>query len=182
MRGATKTKWLLVGAIATAVLLLDLASKRIATMALSEGESVRLLPFLSLDRTTNVGVAFGMLPGRLLLIVPAVLLGVVAILIYVSLDQRPVLAGVAGGLLLGGTLGNLAQRLTDDGRVTDFIRIPHWPTFNIADICIVAGVALVLFSLFDGGGWREPERAAPEESDDRKPHGRDQGVECGTRT
>lgn len=150
-----------------------------ATLALGDGESIRLLPFLYLEHTTNQGVAFGMFSGRLTLIVPAVLLGIVAILVYVSLEPRPVLAGVAGGLLLGGTLGNLVQRLTAEGRVTDFLRIPHWPTFNVADMCIVAGVVLVVYSLFAGSGMWDRGRTTPERADGPEPPPRDESVECG---
>jgi signal peptidase II len=176
-----RTKWALVVGIAVATVLLDLAAKRVATLALAEGERVELLPFLSLQRTTNQGVAFGMLSGRMAFIIPAALVGIAAILIYVSLDRRTILPGVAGGFLLGGTLGNLVQRVFADGRVTDFIRIPYWPTFNLADIWIVIGVVLVLFSLFELGG---PEASgqdgsrASEEAEERR--GRDQGVECGS--
>jgi signal peptidase II len=53
---------------------------------------------------------------------------------------------VAGGLLLGGSLGNLWERVTK-GEVTDFLRIPHYPTFNLADVFIVTGVILVAVSL-----------------------------------
>ena len=64
---------------------------------------------------------------------------------------------VALGLVLGGALGNLADRALrgHHGQVVDFVTLPHWPTFNVADACITVGVllAVVLF-------WRRSARAA----------------------
>jgi signal peptidase II len=127
----------------------DLFVKRLALAALLPGENLDLLPFLSLRLTSNRGVAFGMLSGRTGLIVAAAGVSMLVVLLYFLLEPRPVLAGLTAGLLVGGSLGNLVERLAS-GSVTDFIKIPHWPTFNLADIFIVAGVALVVLGLLLG--------------------------------
>jgi signal peptidase II len=63
-------------------------------------------------------------------------------------------------MLIGGSMGNLLERLTQ-GHVTDFLRIPHWPTFNLADVFIVVGVALVAISLLWGGTESRAVEGAP---------------------
>jgi len=124
------------------------------------GDEYRLLPFLSLQRTTNKGVAFGLLSGRFSVIVPAACLALALIFVYLALEPRPIIGGLAGGLLIGGSLGNLLERVTQ-GHVTDFVRIPHYPTFNLADIFIVVGVALVAVSLLWGGSESRAVEGAP---------------------
>ena len=57
------------------------------------------------------------------------------------------LAGIAGGAIVGGSLGNMIQRMVGDGHVTDFLKFPHWPNFNAADVFIDAGLAAVIIGL-----------------------------------
>lgn len=166
MTGNEKTKWILAASTAGAALALDLLSKRIvqSTMVLGQpgipGDEYRLLPFLSLQRASNNGVAFGLLSGRFSVIVPAACLALVLIFVYLALEPRPIIAGLAGGMLIGGSLGNLLERLTR-GHVTDFLHVPHYPTFNLADIFIVVGVALVAISLLWGGAQSRAVEGAP---------------------
>ncbi|MBI1973000.1 signal peptidase II [Candidatus Woesearchaeota archaeon] len=88
--------------------------------------------------TTNTGAAFGLLQGQpwLLILIGLVVLGV---LLYYSHEYQ-----VALGFLLGGTLGNLVDRVLY-GFVIDFIHLPFWPSFNVADSFNVLGVALLLW-------------------------------------
>ena len=75
---------------------------------------------------------------------------VVALLVvvaYVLLERRPVLGGIAGGAIVGGSLGNMIQRIVGDGHVTDFLKVPHWPNFNAADVLIDAGLAAVVIGM-----------------------------------
>jgi signal peptidase II len=147
-------KWALLAATAPVALALDLLTKRWALTALLPGESTQVLPFLWLQRTSNSGVAFGMLSGRTGLILGAAAVSLLVIVAYVLLEPRPVFGGVAGGLLLGGSLGNLVERVAS-GSVTDFLKLPYWPTFNLADVFLVTGVALVFAGMLFGG--REPD-------------------------
>ncbi|MBS3144153.1 signal peptidase II [Candidatus Woesearchaeota archaeon] len=91
--------------------------------------------------TTNTGAAFGILQGQTwLLIFIAVV--VIAVLVYYSHEYQ-----LALGFLLGGTLGNLLDRVFY-GYVIDFIHVPFWPSFNLADSFNVIGVGLLLLDAF----------------------------------
>ena len=98
---------------------------------------------VGLERTLNDGIAFGIdLPEMILFIlIPAALI-LIAMLAWKSKGNRVMALGF--GLLLGGALGNIADRF-DDGHVTDFIQIGWWPLFNVADSCITVGVMLLLY-------------------------------------
>jgi signal peptidase II len=130
-----------------AVVALDQGSKALATSLVDRGERVEVLPFLAFENVRNKGVAFG-LGGD----ISAVLIGATIVLLVGLLV---VLAFRGGGgwlvwlpaaLLLGGALGNLADRVRD-GAVTDFIDLPLWPTFNLADVAITVGVLLLLLDV-----------------------------------
>lgn len=133
--------------MAAVCLAADLVTKHLAEQKLELGEMHEVLPFFFLQRTTNDGVAFGLMGGKTLVIVilNVVALGVVGL--YVLFERRAWLGGLAGGAVVGGSLGNLVQRLTDDGHVTDFLKFPHWPNFNLADVFIDAGIAAVCLGL-----------------------------------
>jgi signal peptidase II len=140
-------KWSLFVAVLAVALAVDLVTKHVADSRLVMGESHDILPFLSLQRTENNGVAFGMLGGSTTLIVIANIFALFVLVAYVLLERRPVLAGLGGGAIVGGSLGNMIQRIAGDGHVTDFLKFPHWPNFNAADIFIDVGLAAVLIGL-----------------------------------
>ena len=127
------------------VVLVDQGSKAIADSAIERGEQVELLPFLAFENTRNTGIAFG-LAGDVSPVFVA-LMGLVVAGLFAFIAVRVSGPGVwfAAGLLLGGALGNLADRARD-GAVIDFIELPAWPTFNLADVAIVAGVLLLLLT------------------------------------
>ena len=121
---------------------------------LAPGESLFELGFFRIIHIRNSGAAFGLFQGHLFALMIVGLLGVVAILTYVLffyrsypfLDDR--LVKLALGLVLGGTIGNLADRLNPNlAGVTDFIGVGIWPAFNIADSAIVVGVIMFAYSL-----------------------------------
>jgi signal peptidase II len=138
---AQKRAWLLAGALSGAVLLLDQAIKAVVEGELVPGEQVDLLGPLGLTLAHNEGVAFGLAGGSVLpLIAFAVLaLGFVGFL----LARNPTAPGiwVAVGLVAGGALGNLVDRLRA-GEVTDYVEVGSWPPFNLADAAITVGVAV----------------------------------------
>jgi signal peptidase II len=128
------------------VVLIDQVSKAMVVSSLSVGQSEHLVLGFRLTNTPNSGLAFGIGSGHG--VVLAVTIAALAlVLLWFALDpQRPGL-WLAVGLLVGGALGNLADRIRADA-VTDFIDPPLWPTFNLADVAITLGaVALVLISL-----------------------------------
>ena len=99
---------------------------------------------LDLTNTRNTGVAFGALDGAGLIV--AILIGVslAALIAYFLAHRDMPLLWLPVGLLLGGALGNLADRARE-GAVIDFIDPVAWPAFNVADACIVVGVFLLLW-------------------------------------
>jgi signal peptidase II len=106
----------------------------------------------------NTGAAFGLFPDQTLALVIVSAVGIAAVLTYAFLVYRRYpfldswLSRVALGMILGGTIGNLIERilylLGKVGGVTDFAHIGWWPPFNLADSAVVIGVILFIYSLF----------------------------------
>jgi signal peptidase II len=129
------------------VVALDQGTKAFATSLVDPGDHVEVLPFLAFENVRNKGVAFG-LGGD----ISAALIGV-TIVVLAGLLVYLAARGDGGwgvwlpaAMLLGGALGNLADRVRD-GAVIDFIDLPLWPTFNLADVAITVGVLLLLFDV-----------------------------------
>jgi signal peptidase II len=141
-------------AIATAglVVALDQATKQLAVANIDRGEQVNVFFGLDLTNTRNTGVAFGAFEGGGLVV--AILIGVSLTLLvgYFVLHRHMPLLWLPVGMLLGGALGNLADRARD-GAVIDWIDPVAWPAFNLADACIVIGVAMLLW-VVEGGSKR----------------------------
>jgi signal peptidase II len=136
--------------------LLDQVSKAIVVSSLSVGEHDRIGLGFSLTNTPNTGLAFGIGQGEgFVLAITVVALALV--LVWFALDPgRPGL-WLAVGLLAGGAIGNLADRVRADA-VTDFIDPPLWPAFNLADVAITLGaLGLILVSLSPAPGGDEVE-------------------------
>ena len=134
--------WRLAGALCGLVVALDQAAKAAVESKMVAGEHVDVLGPLGLTLAHNRGVAFGLASGG-----GAALIGltVVALLLVVVLFARdPGRWGMwpATGLLVGGALGNLADRVRADA-VTDYVDLLSWPPFNLADVAITAGVVLL---------------------------------------
>jgi signal peptidase II len=113
-----------------------------SSMVLNESRPV-LGDVFHLTYIQNSGGAFGLLAGSqlLLMVGSAVALGVVAWMLLVQPPSRAMASG--GGLVLGGAAGNLLDRLSSSG-VTDYLDLRVWPIFNLADVAIVCGVALLV--------------------------------------
>jgi signal peptidase II len=133
-------------AVATAgvVVAVDQATKQIAIASIARGESENVFFALDITNTRNTGVAFGVLEGGGLLVglLIGLSLGVLVAYFALNLDRRGLWLPV--GLLVGGALGNLADRARD-GAVIDFIDPIAWPAFNLADASIVIGVLGLLY-------------------------------------
>ncbi len=111
---------------------------------------------LRLTFVTNTGVAFGMLTGipYVLTIPIVILIGVIAFYLVKTLGQSFLLT-LALSLELGGALGNLIDRLRF-GYVVDFVKVPYWPAFNLADSCVVIGALGLAFVLL----WQDRNTSA----------------------
>lgn len=131
--------------LALSVLAVDQAVKAIVSSSLKDGRVLDLLGGLvRIDLTWNSGAAFGMFRadgGAFALIALAVSAGIV--FSYRRVAHSPVVVRAALGLILGGALGNLVDRVRL-GYVVDFIDLRWWPVFNLADSAIVLGVALLV--------------------------------------
>ncbi len=108
---------------------------------------------LGLALTFNSGFAFSLFSGRAVPVTVLLCVGVV-VLAFIVAQTRTVPLAVGSGLVLGGAVGNLSERIVGprDGRVPDFITLEHWPTFNLADACVTVGVVIVIAALLFGGG------------------------------
>jgi signal peptidase II len=143
-------------AVCGAVLLLDQVTKAIVVSDLSVGEQVRLALGFSITNTPNSGLAFGIGQGQGF-VLAVTIVALVLVLVWFALDPSRPGMWLAVGLLAGGAIGNLIDRVRLDA-VTDFIDPPLWPTFNLADIAITLGaLGLVLISLGPAQGRDEAE-------------------------
>lgn len=132
--------------IAVPVLVADQLSKWLVSERMHVGERIPLLPFLQLHHIRNEGVAFGLLSEHRTLVIVATVV-MVGLLSYAisRLPRNTWLATAGAGAVLGGAAGNVLDRIRM-GHVVDFFELPHWPTFNIADIAIVLGVGALLLT------------------------------------
>jgi len=138
----------------TALLLVaaDQLSKLWIRSNLAVGGSLFEVGFFRLIRVHNSGAAFGLFQGQSFLLTVIALAGIAALLLYVFffhykfpfLDNW--LGRLALGLVLGGTVGNLIDRVCL-GYITDFIDFNFWPAFNVADSAIVVGTIILAYSL-----------------------------------
>jgi signal peptidase II len=150
----TARAWSLAGALGLFVLAADQAAKAAIEANLAIGEDVDALGPLGLTLSHNRGVAFGLAggAGAPLILVTLVALGAVGYL-FARSPTRPGM-WVAAGLLAGGAIGNLVDRVRA-GAVTDFVDLSPWPPFNLADMAVVAGVLLLVF-IYLRDAEREP--------------------------
>jgi signal peptidase II len=134
--------WVRAVALASLVLVADQATKQLAVSQFGDG-AVSVGLGIELVEVRNDGVAFGLFGGGEALVIVITMAALALVAAYFALDpSRPGLwAGI--GLLSGGALGNLADRLRE-GSVIDFLDPPAWPAFNVADIAIVAGIATIV--------------------------------------
>ena len=134
-------------AIATCALTLfvDQATKQLAIEELVGRAPVELPLGFQLEYVTNTGIAFGFLGDGGGLVIAVTLIALAFLVGWFATDPTRPRLWFAAGLLTGGALGNLADRVRD-GAVTDFIDPPNWPAFNFADMAITVGVVLLIAS------------------------------------
>jgi len=136
-------------AVAAGVLALDVVTKLLAVEQLTDREPISLLGgLLTLRLVRNPGAAFGMAQG-LTIVFTCVAVGVVVVILRVARRLQSGWWAVSLGLVLGGALGNLLDRLLRSpgpgrGHVVDFLELPRWPVFNLADSAIVVAAVLMV--------------------------------------
>jgi signal peptidase II len=146
----TQAAWRRAGLVAAAVLIVDQLTKQLVRSSIALGASRHLLPGVTLVHAQNSGIAFSLLTGSDGGVIVVTLVVVAVVLTYFARQGERSGMWLACGLIVGGALGNLVDRLRA-GLVTDFIKLPHWPAFNLADAAITLGV-LSLFLIVGRGG------------------------------
>jgi signal peptidase II len=167
-----RSRLMLLLSVAAVLLAADVISKLIVVAKLSNRPPVDVIPsVLDLQLTRNPGAAFGFAAGATV-IFTVVAAGVVVFIVRAARKLGSVGWAWALGLLLGGALGNLGDRLFRDpgplrGHVVDWIHLHHWPIFNVADSGVVVGGLLAV--LLSARGIRlDGTRTQPEPAKDRK--------------
>jgi signal peptidase II len=163
-------QWLGLGAVAVAAVAADQATKQVVASQLDYGHEVHVLGPFSLHHVQNSGIAFGLFQNSTAVVTVLTAVAVAWMIWFFarSGSRHPVLP-TALGLLIGGSVSNLADRLRL-GHVTDFLDLTWWPAFNLADTFICVGVAILLVTLvladrprpaLPGPRRREPRRPRP---------------------
>jgi signal peptidase II len=176
--------------VALLVLVLDIISKTIVVATLSDRAPLRLLGgLLTLRESRNPGAAFSIGGTSTTILFTAIAVGVVIFIVRASRRIYSLAWAIALGLLLGGAMGNLTDRIFRSpapfrGWVVDWIQVPHWPVFNLADSAICCGGALMVLLAARGRGIEgtsrpvqppgapaQPERPRPSQPDQPHPSG-----------
>ena len=173
---AGRLSWALALAVAVVAIAVDQLSKTWALERLAGREPTHVVGSLQLALSFNSGVAFSLGEGSGLAVVP-IALAVVLVVVFVARSLTGRLAAAAVGLVVGGALGNVVDRLlrSHDGAVVDFIDLQWWPVFNLADAgIVVGGILLALASMRRAeppapAGGSGPESSPPATSEAEAP-------------
>jgi signal peptidase II len=132
--------------VALAVVAIDQLTKHLVRTGIAPGGHRHVAPGINLVHVSNTGVAFSALSGSGWLVPVFIAVAIVALIVWFARHATRPLAWLAVGLLLGGAVGNAVDRIAH-GAVTDFVKLPHWPAFNVADTAITFGVLVLVFVL-----------------------------------
>jgi signal peptidase II len=132
--------------VAAVTVAADQAVKALVRTTIERGGEVDLILGVQLVNVRNRGIAFGMFAGGGMLLVLFALGALAALLVFFARHRDRPLVWLPTGLLIGGATGNLIDR-TREGAVTDFLDLPLWPAFNLADVAITFGVLTLLYVL-----------------------------------
>jgi signal peptidase II len=146
------------GLVLAVVVALDQLTKALVRGGIEIGDEDSILPGVSLVHVRNSGVAFGAFSGGGLIVVALVTAALGALLFYFFTHLGKRLVWLPTGMLLGGSIGNIIDRVRD-GAVTDFVKLPAWPAFNIADVSITFGVIVLLWVIEQQEGSDGADRA-----------------------
>jgi signal peptidase II len=140
---------------------LDQLTKHTVATSIAPGEQQKFLPGIQLVHVRNTGVAFGLFSSGGVLVLTLTLLALALLLAYFLVRPTRPWLWLPTGMLIGGAVGNLIDRAAF-GSVIDFIKLPAWPAFNVADISITFGVLALLWVLEGRGGEGRPARRRAE--------------------
>jgi signal peptidase II len=142
--GTAVRAWRLAGVVAGAAVVIDQATKQLVVASLARGEHRNIFLGLDLTYVRNKGVAFGALGGGGALVTALTVGAVVLLAVYFAFNTERRYLWLPFGLVVGGALGNLADRARE-GAVIDFLDPILWPAFNLADAAIVLGILGLLY-------------------------------------
>jgi len=147
--------WRVFALVALAFYVVDVATKIVALDRLEGRDDVRVVgDLLQLHLTRNPGAAFST-GTQFTVLLSCIAIAAVCVVLWLSRRLGNVVWAVALGLLLAGVAGNLTDRMLREpgpfrGHVIDFLMLPNWPVFNVADICINVAAGLILVQAFRG--------------------------------
>ncbi len=154
--------------VVVAVIVVDQLTKRWIADPIAPGQSRHVLPGLQFVHTFNDGVAFGLAPGGHTVVIALIGLALLGVLLYFARHSTRRLVWLPTGLLIGGALSNILDRLRD-GSVTDFIKLPlGWPPFNLADASITIGVVMLALVIESGARGDAARRARDPDDASRR--------------
>lgn len=130
------------GGVLVAVVVLDQLTKHTLGTWIQPDQSRRIIPGVTLVYERNSGVSFSFLAGDGALVYVVIGLALVSLIAYLLARPAHPLIWLPAGMLIGGAVGNLIDRIAN-GSVIDFIKLPHWPAFNVADMSITFGVIVL---------------------------------------
>ena len=158
MSDATSRPWVRAGLVLALVLAADQLTKWLVRESMRRGEEDPIFPALKLVNVRNDGVAFGIDAGGQTLIIVLIAVALIALVLYFARHTSKPLMWLPVGLLLGGALGNIIDRVRE-GAVVDFLKLPAWPAFNLADVAITVGVLSLIYVLERRQPDRDPDPA-----------------------
>jgi signal peptidase II len=153
-RSPVARSWLGAAIVVVLVVIADQVTKHAVRSSIVPGEERRFLPGVELVNTRNHGVAFGFLPGSHIGVTILIIIALLVLLGYFALHVTRPLIWLPTGMLIGGAIGNVLDRIRG-GAVTDFVKLPlGWPPFNLADASITLGI-LILYLVIDHSRTRQ---------------------------
>ena len=132
--------------VAAVVVVLDQVTKSLVRSNIALGGHDKFLPGVTFVHDRNTGVAFTLFAGGGALVLLVTFVALACLIGYFAMRPDRALLWLPTGMLVGGAIGNLIDRIAR-GAVTDFIQLPHWPAFNVADMSITFGVLTLLWVL-----------------------------------
>jgi signal peptidase II len=144
----------LAAGVAVIVIAIDQLTKHTIATSIAPNRTIHIIgSVLELVHVRNTGVAFGFLSGGGAVVYAVTAAALVALLTYLLVRPAQRLLWLPTGMLIGGAIGNVIDRVAR-GSVIDFIKLPHWPAFNLADTSITIGVIVLVLSIEFGGRSR----------------------------
>ncbi len=137
-------------AVLALVVIVDQVSKHVVESGMAVGQVDKVIPGIKLEHVRNTGVAFSLFSGGGAVVLVITLVALAGLVGYFARRPGRPWLWLPTGLLVGGAIGNLIDRVRE-GAVTDFIKLPHWPAFNVADMAITFGVIALLVTIEAGG-------------------------------